>query len=237
MDPNKYTTGTRVAWIAAQAAMNHKYGGTHYNIAGIRFDLVTFGYCERFVRQSVEAAMQRGEHVWKYAQDNARNTEAAIKAAGAKPFTSQFARPGMVVAMNTNTGKNGHIGICVRTPDGLQVAHNTSNRNWCWSYLKRSSSLGTIISPFSTVRPKISGIYPVLPEILVVAPDGNAIDCGAYFDGEAVIANLSVLFRELGKPIVASAPYGLFRPALESAGYHVDGSQVSDWGIVRLAEV
>lgn len=141
-----------VADIAEQACAAHKRGATHLFVGGQDFDLVTGGYCARFVRQCHEVALGVPAFSWRYAAPNAIEMEKNL--ASIKVPTNP--ERGDIMCMNHNNGKYGHIGIY----DGEgYVCENTSS---------------TVRGP-GTVRSRITdgmllhltGYYSVLPKAVI----------------------------------------------------------------------
>lgn len=141
-----------VARIAAAAAAAHAQGkgSTRISINGVLFNLAERGYCARFVRQCHEAALKIPERTWAYAAANALQMEAALRRAGTAVVGEP--RPGDVVAINRNSGANGHIGIVV---GGGYFCENTSST---------SRGPGTVRSALSLVAARITGYYRPYPD-------------------------------------------------------------------------
>ncbi|MBM3497308.1 MAG: hypothetical protein FJX74_01435 [Armatimonadetes bacterium] len=173
-----------VAAIARAACLAHKSGARVYVKNGIEFDLVTPGWCGRFVRQCYAAAARNVDpdfnefgFGWlrRYASESCR----ALESMGYRTDTPQ---PGDIVGMSPDYRTPGHIGIYL----GAEVAENTSS-------LTRGP--GTVLSPLSRVRHVVTGYYavfpsrsgsPAQPNLEVVGLDGRIISCHASeTDGSA----------------------------------------------------
>lgn len=138
-----------VARIAVTAAAVHAQGNSTTIIDGVRFNLVEKGMCAKFVRQCFEAALRLPPFGWVYAAKNAMLMEEKLREAGTEVVGDP--RPGDVVAINHNSGANGHIGIVV---GGGYFCENTSSM---------SRGPGTVKSALSLVASRISGYYRPYP--------------------------------------------------------------------------
>jgi hypothetical protein len=147
-----------VARIAVTAAAVHAQGNSTTIIDGVRFNLAEKGYCARFVRLAHECALKIAPHTWAYAAANALQMEAALRRAGTAVVGDP--RPGDVVAINRNSGANGHIGIVV---GGGYFCENTSST---------SRGPGTVKSALSLVASRISGYYRPYPSAEEQPMDG-----------------------------------------------------------------
>jgi len=117
----------RVAIAVVERALA---GDAEATCHGVNFDLLSGGYCERFVRQCHEAAGVP----FPYAADTAAHTERNLKAAGLATTNPQ---PGDIMCLTE--GAPGHIAIygwllavngsnIVQSPNGVScVLENTSS--------------------------------------------------------------------------------------------------------------
>jgi hypothetical protein len=153
-------TKADVVRIARQAVAQRKLGDATWEHNGVVFDLVTGGYCARFVRQCHDAALGQGEWVWPYKSPTAWDMEVVLRAAGLNTNNPQA---GDIVCVNGSGGRPGHVAIFIG--DGL-IAENTSS-----GAHGDPLSPGTKISPLSVVADRITGYYACLPP---AAPSGYA---------------------------------------------------------------
>jgi hypothetical protein len=164
-----------VAAIARAACLAHQRGASAYWRNGIKFDLLTAGWCARFVRQCYAAAMR--EYVpdfdpygfaWlrRYATEVCR----ALEDAG---YRTNHPEAGDIVGMSPGYRLPGHIGVHL----GSHVAENTSST---------TRGPGTVLSPISAVQHIITGYYSVYPsrtgdredeDLKVVGLDNHVIPC------------------------------------------------------------
>lgn len=163
-----------VAAIARAACLARRAGARRYEKNGIVFDLVTPGWCGRFVRQCYAAAARNvdpdfDEYGFPWLR---RYAAEACRALDQMGYRTEDPRPGDIVGMSHGYRNPGHIGIYL----GSEIAENTSS-------LTRGP--GTVLSPISSVRHLITGYYAVFPSrsaqvdstLEVVGLDGRIIPC------------------------------------------------------------
>ena len=170
-----------VARIARQAGQAGKEGGQTIVIGGVTFNLRERGYCARFVRICHEAASGLRPFEWPFAAANARQMEQKLRANG-KGVDDPL--PGDVVALNHNTGSNGHIGIYLGSG---KFAENTSST---------VRGPGTTISNLAQMSGRVTGYYRALPvaaQVKVVELPSSTvlglIDAPSDPDGEYELVN------------------------------------------------
>jgi len=185
-----------VAAIARAACLARKSGAKVYEKNGIDFDLVTPGWCGRFVRLCYAAAARNIDpgfdpfgFAWlrRYASEACR----ALEAMGCRTDRPQ---PGDMVGMSPGYQPPGHIGIYL----GSEIAENTSSR---------TRGPGTVLSPLASVRHIITGYYSVFPsrtdaqappDLQVVGLDGRAIPCRVHETDNRVRVDLRPVVEALG---------------------------------------
>jgi hypothetical protein len=164
-----------VAAIARAACQTYAAGGQTYRMNGVVFDLVTGGWCGRFVRQCCAAAARNvdpdfDEFGFSWLRRYASQACLALAEMG---YRTEHPQPGDIVGMSPGYRAPGHIGIYL----GSQVAENTSST---------VRGPGTVLSPIAAVRHLITGYYAVFParstapaetSLMVVGLDGRPIDC------------------------------------------------------------
>lgn len=182
-------TKADVARIARRAVAQRKLGDATWEHNGVAFDLVTGGYCARFVRQCHDAALSRGEWVWPYKSPTAWDMEIALRAAGLKTDNPQA---GDIVAINGSGVRPGHIAIYLGAG---QIAENTSS-----AMHGDPLDPGTKISPISAVQDRITGYYACLPAAAPVGYEPGAITvevegagtCEGWFTDHSIVAVASI---------------------------------------------
>jgi hypothetical protein len=166
-----------VAAIARAACLAHKSGLKSYGKNGILFDLVTPGWCGRFVRQCYAAAARNldpdfDEFGFRWLRRYASDACRALEEMGCRTDAPQ---PGDIVGMSPGYRAPGHIGIYL----GSEIAENTSSR---------TRGPGTVLSPLSAVRHLVTGYYAVFPsryapetrpDLEIIGLDGAVIPCHA----------------------------------------------------------
>jgi len=183
------TTKADVARIARQAVEQRKLGDATWEHNGVVFDLVTGGYCARFVRQCHDAALGQGEWVWPYKSPTAWDMEIVLRAAGLRTANPQ---PGDIVAINGSGVRPGHIAIYLG--EG-QIAENTSS-----AMHGDPLDPGAKISPISAVVGRITGYYACLPPAPLVGYAPGAItvavegagQCEGWFTDHSIVGVASI---------------------------------------------
>ena len=182
-------TKADVAQIARQAVAQRKLGDATWEHNGVTFDLVTGGYCARFVRQCHDAALGQGEWAWPYKAPTAWDMEIVLRAAGLKTESPQ---PGDIVCVNGSGCRPGHIAIFLG--DG-EIAENTSS-----AMHGDPLDPGTKISPISAVADRITGYYACLPPAAAAGYEPGAItievegagQCEGWFTDHGIVAVASI---------------------------------------------
>jgi len=116
------------------------------------------GYCNRFVRQVFEVALNLEPFDWRYRSDSARETCQKLEDAGKSvPFVCRL--PGDILGINRSSGKYGHIAIYLSANipghEGKElIAENTSSG--ARGYPVKP---GTKITRLSDVQGRVTGCY------------------------------------------------------------------------------
>ena len=185
-----------VAAIARAACLARRSGAKVYEKNGIVFDLVTSGWCGRFVRECYAAAARNidprfSAFGFSWLRQYASEACQALEQMGFRTDTPQ---PGDIVGMSPGYRKPGHIGIYL----GSEVAENTSSP---------TRGPGTVLSPLSSVRHIITGYYAVFasrsdpvtpPDFQIVGLDGRIIPCHASETNGIARADLRPVAEALG---------------------------------------
>ncbi len=164
-----------VAAIARAACLAHQNGARAYTKEGVVFDLVTGGWCGRFVRQCYAAARRLYDPAWdEFGFPWLRRFAAeACRALEEMGYRTDQPQPGDIIGMSPGGRLPGHIGIYL----GSEIAENTSSA---------ARGPGTVLSPISAVENIITGYYSVYPtgadsatepNLAVVGLDNKAILC------------------------------------------------------------
>jgi hypothetical protein len=141
-----------VAAIAREACLAHRAGAETYTKSGIVFDLITGGWCGRFVRQCYAAAQRIHDPGWdEFGFPWLRRYAAqACQALEEMGYRTDRPQPGDIIGMSPGGRLPGHIGIYL----GSEIAENTSST---------VRGPGTVLSPISAVGSIITGYYAVYP--------------------------------------------------------------------------
>jgi hypothetical protein len=185
-----------VAAIARAACLARERGAEVYWKSGICFDLVDGGWCGRFVRQCYAAAMR--EYVPDFDPYDfpwvRRYAAQACQALEEMGYRTNSPEPGDIVGMSPGYRLPGHIGIYL----GSQIAENTSST---------TRGPGTVLSPISAVRDRVTGYYSVYPsrapdpedaDLKVVGLDDHVIPCHPRTLAGVTRADLRSLVEALG---------------------------------------
>jgi hypothetical protein len=150
---------------AAQAVEQHISGDTAWRPPGAdqSLDLAKGGECERFVRQVIEVACKMPAGSWKYARDDARDTETALKEAG---LSINQPIPGCIIALNDQAYVHGHIAIYAGKVS-ISKGIITLDENGVESIFENTSAakrgtpakVGTKVSALADVKREVSGYY------------------------------------------------------------------------------
>jgi hypothetical protein len=221
-------TSDDVARIAAQAAAAHAAGNSQHTMGNPpqTFDLVTGGWCGRFVRQCHEVVMGLIEGAWPWSAPSAACCEARLAAAG-KRVTNP--NPGDIMCLNDTVPAHrlndiswqranrafGHIAIWLGNG---HFAENTSS----------SRGPGTVISAVSQIPGRHPAFYRVLPakphaavpELKIVLIEGGSatvIDCHPEEQSGVTRADLRPVAEALGWEthyrVTAQGPRVYLKPA------------------------
>ena len=185
-----------VASIARAACLAHRAGARTYTKNRIDFDLVTPGWCGRFVRECYAAAARNvdpefDEYSFEWLRRYASESCKALQELGYRTSNPQ---PGDIVGMSPGYTRPGHIGIYL----GSEVAENTSSS---------TRGPGTVLSPLSSVRHIITGYYAVFPSradpqpqpgLEVVGLDDQIIPCHASESAGLTRVDLRPVVEALG---------------------------------------
>jgi len=179
-------TKSDVANVAHEACAAHRAGRRTCTINGVAFDLVTTGWCGRFVRQCYAAAVRAydpsfDEFGFGWLAADAWHAEINLREQGYE-IPTRAVKPGDIVCLNAglNEASHGHIGIHL----GDMIAENTSRQG-----------LGTVETPLAVLEGRVSGTYGVLPSgdldvpgIAVVYPSdiehAKRVDCGPFIGSD-----------------------------------------------------
>jgi hypothetical protein len=183
-----------VAAIARAACLAHKTGESTFTRNGVAFDLVTGGWCGRFVRQCYAAAKRAydpdfDEFGFPWLRRYAAQACQALSEMG---YRTDNPQPGDIVGMSPGGTLPGHIGIYL----GTEIAENTSSP---------VRGPGTVLSPISAVRNIITGYYAVYPSrspgddtLAVVGLDGQVVPCRPEAESGVTRADLRPVVEALG---------------------------------------
>ncbi len=233
---------------AALAVCKRRFEGDETCALGDEtFDLVTPGWCGRFVRQCHVAAgnlagVDLSSLPWyegtAYGADDDLVKFAANGQFGIKRVSLDSAVPGCVVAFDY-AGPPGHIALYVGEVAGAPtIAENTTAS-------RGQGHPGTGLTPWSEVT-HVLALYQVLPPrpsadaVTVLAPDGNPLACNPSLVDKETWVDLGALLPVLaGKPLTFTrdTPDGAarckLREVVEAFGGTLDTSQ---WPKVKIGK-
>lgn len=212
MDP--MPTSAEVAEIAREAVAARKAGHSTVTLHGTNFDLLTGGWCLRFVgRCHTAAARKHGAVIGDLDFDRfpwfARYASEASRSLlhGGSGFYGPYGKtdhptPGDIICLSPGFAPPGHIGIFL---GGGQFAENTSST---------SRGPGTVISSLDDVASRIQGYARVLPPAeekvlrVIYPPDAGAagiVPCDPELVNGKLRGNLAEFAAALGFEVVWNA--------------------------------
>ena len=199
-------TKADIVSICEEAVAQRRAGNRTWEHNGQTFDLVTGGWCDRFVRQVYETADHQPAHAWRFDSPTARITETMMKAAH---IQTSHPEPGDIISLDHQSYEAGHIAIVVPPVNGVpSVAENTSG------WRGNPYAPGTKITPLSLVIGELSGYYapiqsvPAQPEVVFMPPGGGegvVIDCKPKWVGQHIAVLGVPVLTAMGLPITNQA--------------------------------
>jgi len=159
-----------VAEVAKQAAAAHAEGKSIFTVGSPSqvFDLVTAGWCGRFIRQCYEVAQHQDPGEFQFGAPSAACCEWALKRAG---LLVADPHPGDIICLNGGvpTGRLNDIGWQRAYRNFGHIAIHLSEAHFAEN-TSSSRGPGTVVSSYAQIAGRFRTFYRVLPSRTQVAP-------------------------------------------------------------------